>query len=257
MRPAIALVALAAVSALAWPVTATAAAGARTSRTSMCVRYQHLDVDGRYTVYNDTFGSPAQCLVNRDRWANFQVTVSKASTRGPETQAFPDIYYGCSRGWCSPGSTLPERVSALKSPEASWYNHAQAAGRWNAAFDVWFSRGRQTSGQPNGAELMIWLDAHSYRIPTTDHGRFVRIEGTWWYFDHWHPCRSGACWNYVRFWRSRSTWHVHNLQLAPFIKAAERAGLISRSWWLETISTGYELWRGGQGLATTRFSARG
>jgi hypothetical protein len=147
-------------------------------------------------------------------------------------------------------------VSALTAPEASWYNRDRAAGRWNTAFDVWFSRSRQTWGQPNGAELMIWLNEREFQIPTYDEGRYVRIEGTWWYFDHWRPCWDGVCWNYVRFWRLRSTWHVRHLWLNPFIRTVERAGLISRSWWLETIAAGYELWWGGRGLATTWFWAR-
>jgi hypothetical protein len=254
------LVALATVAPLVWSASATASTGTstggRTFRIVMCAPHQHLIVDHRYFVRNEVFGSPGQCLINHNRWANFQVTVSKASTGGPESLAYPDIYYGCLRGLCSPGTTLPARVYALKSPEASWYTRDRASGRWNTAFDVWFSRKPQTAGQHNGTEMMIWLNESDFRIPTYDHGRYVRIEGARWYFDHWRTCQQGTCWNYVRFWRVPSTWHVRHLWLNPFIKTAERAHLINRSWWLEAIAAGYELWRGGQGLTTTWFSTR-
>jgi Glycosyl hydrolase family 12 len=266
MRPAAwrsrlaARVALAVVLALAWPAAGTAgpaaASNGPSSAISLCTPHQHLDVDARYALYNDVFGSRKQCLVNTNRWANFRVSTSDAASKNQEPQAFPDIFYGCSRGWCSPGTTLPARVSALSHPQANWYSDDRAGGVWDAALDLWFPRTRQTSGQPNGAELMIWLNDRGSAIPTYDHGRYVRIDGASWYFDHWRTCLSGTCWNYVRFWRVHPASHVRGLSLNPFIATAERSGLIERSWWLETISAGYELWRGGRGLATTWFSAR-
>jgi hypothetical protein len=66
----------------------------------------------------------------------------------------------------------------------------------------------------------------------------------------------GTCWNYVRFWRVHPSSHVRRLPLKPFISAAGRDGLIRRSWWLESIAAGYELWRHGAGLTTTWFWAR-
>jgi endoglucanase len=256
--------ALAVVLALAWPAAGAtgpaaasiAASDGASSTVSLCKTYQHLNVGGRYALYNDTFGSRKQCLVNRNGWSNFRVSASDAASKNQEPQAFPDIFYGCSRGWCSPGSSLPERVSALDHPQASWYSDDGAGGLWDSIFDLWFPKTRQTNGQPNGAELMIWVNDRGYQIPTYDHGQYVRIDGTSWYFDHWRPCLKGTCWNYVRFWRVHRTSHVHRLSLNPFIQTAERSGLIERSWWLETISAGYELWRGGRGLDTTWFSAR-
>jgi hypothetical protein len=36
--------------------------------------------------------------------------------------------------------------------------------------------------------------------------------------------------------------------------AAERRGLMKRSWWLTSVEAGFEIWRGGVGLSTTQFS---
>jgi hypothetical protein len=252
-------VALAVVLAAAWPAadaTGPATASAGTSSVSLCTPRQHLNVGAGYALYNDVFGSRKQCLVNRNGWANFRVSASDAASKNSEPVAFPDIFYGCSRGWCSPGSALPARVSALSHPQANWYSDDRADGVWDAALDLWFPRTRQTDGQPNGAELMIWLNERGSEIPTYDHGRYVQIDGASWYFDHWRTCLSGTCWNYVRFWRVHRVSRARGLSLNPFIDTAEHSGLIERSWWLETISAGYELWQGGRGLDTTWFSAR-
>jgi hypothetical protein len=49
---------------------------------------------------------------------------------------------------------------------------------------------------------------------------------------------------------------VRNLNLRAILQDAARRHLISRSWYLQGILAGNEIWRGGQGLATTRFSAQ-
>jgi hypothetical protein len=49
---------------------------------------------------------------------------------------------------------------------------------------------------------------------------------------------------------------VRNLNLKAILLDAMRRHLISRSWYLQGVLAGNEIWRGGQGLATTRFSAR-
>jgi hypothetical protein len=266
MRRAIALLVIVlAGGLLAQPTVASASAGRpaltvqETGNSRLCQRYQHLDVsdgDGPgYTIYNDMFGSSGQCLVNQGGGTNFRVTASDAFSRKAQPVGFPDIFYGCSRGTCSPGTALPRRVSALRDPQVSWYSTDRASGQWNAAFDIWFGRRRQVSGQPDGAELMIWLDERGAAVPTYDGGKYRREDGATWYLDHWRTCLDRTCWNYVRFWRVRRTTHVTRLALGPLIDAAERSGLIKRSWWLESIAAGYELWQHGAGLATTWFSA--
>jgi hypothetical protein len=46
---------------------------------------------------------------------------------------------------------------------------------------------------------------------------------------------------------------INKQNLKKFIAIAIRRGLIRRSWWLENIEAGFEVWRGGVGLASTRF----
>jgi hypothetical protein len=96
---------------------------------------------------------------------NFTVARSSARSTGIEPVACPFILRGCSWGTCSPRSGLPRRVSALGRPAVTWTTSLHADGRRNAAFDVWFGKHAMTTGQANGAELMIWLRARGITVP--------------------------------------------------------------------------------------------
>jgi hypothetical protein len=99
---------------------------------------------------------------------------------------------------CSPGSSLPARVFALRNPAMTWRTSHNAAGRWNAAADLWFARQQMTTGQADGAELMIWLSSRGLPLASR---RVVRIDNASWYLAHWVPRRNGASWNYIQFRR--------------------------------------------------------
>jgi Glycosyl hydrolase family 12 len=170
-------------------------------------------------------------------------------------KAFPDIYRGCSWGVCSASSNLPRRVSALNAPIATWYTSENAAGTWNAAFDIWFTKSEETTGQANGAELMIWLNTHNYGRPRAGTPTVWVGHHKYWMV-HWVPCHNGACWNYIQFRRVHPTWGVKRLRIGPFISRAERHGLIRSWWWMENIEAGFEIWSGGTGLATKWFWAK-
>ena len=47
---------------------------------------------------------------------------------------------------------------------------------------------------------------------------------------------------------------MRNLNLRAVLLDAAQRHLISRSWYLQGVLAGNEIWRGGQGLATTRYS---
>lgn len=234
-------------------IAATPPAGVHRT-TVLCKPYQHITTIGgkgsRFVVRNDNFGGKDECLSNQNGWANFKVRISKAGARGVESLAYPDIFRGCSWGVCSPGSGMPVRVSRLKALNTSWYTSLHASGRWAAAYDIWFDRTRKLSGKNDGAELMLWINTRSFgdasRAPV------VRIDHTRWYVLHW-VVRRGRTWNYIQFRRVRPANHVHRLALRPFIQLCKRYGWIGRSWWLTAVEAGFEIWRGGAGLATTRF----
>jgi hypothetical protein len=236
---------------------AGAAAPAAGPVTTICQEHHYRLVTGasgrRYAVENGNFGGRPECITNTGLRPNFTVTRSGADSRGPEVDAYPFALYGCSWKLCTPGAALPARVSRVARASASWSIRTAARGRWNAAFDVWFGRHRSAiDGQARGAELMIWLNARDYpAVPS----RVIRVDGRGWYVYHWVTSHDGAHWNYVQLRAVRPVTSVRELALMPVIRRVEKMGLIRRSWWLLNIESGFEIWQGGVGLATTSFSA--
>lgn len=205
-----------------------------------------------FIIRNDNFGGRPECL-SVGSGPNFLVSRQSVRYRHREPVAFPDVFMGCAWGVCTAGSQLPARVSALRDAATSWHTSLHATGTWNAAYDIWFSKRDVTTSQADGAELMIWLSTRGMGAPRA---RILRIGRTRWYLFHWIASHNGASWNYIQFRRVRPVAGVTDLKLAPFIGAAERLGWISPSWWLLNIEAGFEVWNGGQGLATTSFWAR-
>lgn len=252
---------LAAVAVTVPAQAAAAAAGtAPPGRASiLCRQYQHLAVataqGTHFLVKNDNYGGQQECLAVRGTSPNFTVTRSQLPTWHAKPQAYPFIMRGCSWGTCStPDSNLPKQVSALHRPVATWYTTQVASGEWDAAFDTWFGTQPMTTGQADGAEMMIWLGARD--IPVPPHTKIVHVRHVRWYLLHWRPCNAGTCWNYIQFRRVWPVLRARKLHLLPFIHRAEKRGWIQPSWWLENIEAGFELWRGGAGLATNWFWAR-
>ena len=214
----------------------------------------------RYWVQDDRFGADTrQCLALTPHGrAAFTVSVSGADNPGNTAEAFPYIQYGCYWGWCTPGSALPLRVGALRSATSTWYTREHARGIWNAGYDLWLNSTRLARGHANRAEVMIWLNATTrhYRIRGPAGTRQVTVAGRRFYLTHWHTgtgtIRGG--WEYVQYRLAGAPGRVRNLNLRAVLLDAARRHLISRSWYLQGVLAGNEIWRGGQGLATTRYS---
>jgi len=208
---------------------------------------------GRYIVRNDNFAGRTECLSNSGLRPNFTVARSAANSRGSESDAYPDVFYGCSWGLCTRGSVLPARLTRVREARASSSIDDRAGGRWSTAFDIWF--GRHRSGfraQATGAELMIWLDAHDFPAPpgprfTVDHRR--------WYLYHWVGKLGGRQWNYIQVRAVHPVTRVDQLELLPIIDHLVGMGLIRRHWWMLNVESGFEIWSGGTGLAMKSFSA--
>jgi cellulose 1,4-beta-cellobiosidase len=225
----------------------------------LCAQYWHRVMDRRYLIRNDNFAGLPECLATRQRGPGFTVTRTASPPAG-KVIAFPSVYLGCAWGACSPRSGFPVRASRLRRAVTSWrIRTAGAAGTWNAAYDLWFFRHRNVSGQATGAELMIWL-GHRHVSRVLPGSPVLEIDGARWYLMRWTASRvtggRRVRWAYVQFRRVRQANHVTGLRLWPFIRAAGRLRLVHRAWWLSAIAAGFEIWSGGRGLATERFRAR-
>lgn len=231
---------------------------ARVTHTNvLCKPYQHIKTRSKkgpqYIIRNDNFGHKRECLKNRGNGPNFMVTRSGATVRHAEPVAYPNIFYGCSWGICTAHSGLPRRIGEVRSLVTSWSIRRHVSGTWGAGYDIWFDRGRRTTGQSKGAELMIWLDSRGFPpnrwpIVVVDHVRY--------HLAHWMTGSHGKRWNYIQFRRVHSAAHVTNIKVESFIRVAEHYGYIKPHWWLTSVEAGFEIWKGGVGLGTKSFSVR-
>ena len=242
-----ALTVLAAVLAVALPRLAPTARAADRCGATDAVGV----AGGRYIVQNNLWGASTPQCMSVDG-TSFSVTSSghhNATNGAPAS--YPSVYRGCHWGTCSSGSGLPLRVGGITSATSSWSTTQPAAGAYDVAYDIWFNTQPTTGGQPDGAELMIWLNSRGGVQPAGSvvAGNVPLAGATWnvWF--------SRPGWNYVAFVRTSGTTAVRGLDLRAFMADAVRRGYLQTAWYLLDVEAGFEIWQGGNGLATNSFSA--
>jgi hypothetical protein len=147
--------------------------------------------------------------------------------------------------------TFPVQEKDDGAPESSVSVHVINSGVYNAAYDMWFSTYKQTEGQDNAAEVMIWLDCRHNCIGSDS--PIVRIEGVRFYKDSWLTYHNGVHWRYTAFVAVTHRSSFKNLWLNPFYAAAG----VNPNWYLTSIDFGFELVDGGQGLSVKNYSLTG
>ena len=224
--------------------------------TTLCHSQTHPVSGGAYTVMNNEWHSDADQCITTDGTASFTVANSSIanSTHGAPG-GYPLIYKGCHWGACTPGSGLPIRVSSIRAGTVitSW-STTQPGGssHYNVTYDIWFNRAPTTNGQPDGAELMIWLNRHGTLHPAGPRvASDVSIGGR-----SYHVYLRQRGWNTITFLMTTGTTSVRHLDLQPLVTYAVSQGYIQDSWYLISVESGFELWRGGAGLATDSFSVK-
>lgn len=231
------------------------ASGSQAGGAALC-NSQRLAVDGGvYTVQNNEWGSGAAECVAVGGSTGFTVTrsaIAKSASGAPG--AYPSIYRGCHWGACTPGSGLPVPVSRLLSPgtvTTTWATAQPGTGAYDVAYDIWFNGapGTGTSGQPDGAELMIWLNHNGPVRPFGSKVSMAAIGGR--PYDVWFGKQT---WNTISYSMVTGTTSVRDLDIGQFAADALRRGYIHKSWYLVDVEAGFELWQGGAGLATDSFA---
>ena len=237
----------------------TAATGAHANDIRLC-QYQVASVSGgRYTVQNNEWGSPAPECVTTDGRAEFRVASSAISNPTDGAPGgYPSIFAGCHWGDCTTGGLAEEplRLADLAADivTSSWYttDPGGTSNAYNVAYDIWINRTPATSGAPNGTELMVWINHHG---PVQPAGSVVaagvRIGGN--RYDVWYNPGSGTG-DGVSYEMISPHAGVTNLDIGTLISDAELRGYTDPSWYLIAIEAGFEIWRGGAGLATRYFS---
>ncbi len=239
--------------AVSLPAASSRAAAAT---TTLCNSRTAPAGGGAYTIGNNEWGSGAPECITTDGSTGFTVANSSiANAADGAPGGYPAIYRGCHWGACTPGSGLPVQVSDIRpgTVTTSW-STSQPGGSsdYDVAYDIWFNQTPTTSGQPNGTELMIWLNHHGPVQPFGSQvARNVSIGGR--SYNAWYGKQA---WNTVSYTMTSGTTSVSNLDLQPLIADAVSRGYISTSWHLIDVEAGFELWQGGAGLATKSFSVK-
>jgi hypothetical protein len=232
------------------------AACAEAAPATLCDSQTAPVAGGAYAIGNNEWGSSApECITTGPGTAFTVVHSSIANATDGPPGGYPSIYKGCHWGACTQDSGFPVQASAIQAGLAvstSWRT-TQPGGSsvYNAAYDIWFNRTPAASGKPNGAELMIWLNqlgpvhpAGSLAVSdVTLGGRSYNV---------WLGGRRGR--KTISYTMISPATSVSRLNLQPLVADAVRRGWIEDGWYLTDVEAGFEIWQGGEGLATTSFS---
>ncbi|MDX6417787.1 MAG: hypothetical protein QOG28_2407 [Trebonia sp.] len=232
--------------------------GAQAATTSLCQEQTASVSGGTYIVQNNEFDSSASECLSTDGNADFTVANSSiANATNGEPGAYPSIYQGCHWGNCSSGglTSSPVQVSSLTAGKVSTsWSTTQPGGSGNAydvAYDIWVNQTPTTSGQPNGTEIMVWLNHNGSVQPFgSEVASNVSLGGHT--YNIWYGTQSS--WDTVTYDMTSGSTSVSNLDVGTLAQDSVSRGYTKSSWYLIDIEAGFELWQGGAGLATNSFS---
>lgn len=235
-------------------------------QTLLSDQYASIGVkNSEYVVQNNRYGANTAQIISVDvSQGSFQIVSSghNNATNGVPG-GYPSIFKGCHWVNCSTfGNNLPIKISDLYSVPLVWNTSTTCGttvctGTWNTALDIWFNKTRSTSGQPDGAELMVWLSYQGNISPKGINRGTTSIAGVDW--DVWTGTGSETngdktvTWQIISYVRTSQTSSV-NFDAKAFIDHAVNIGSISREWYLIDLEAGFEIWSGGEGLLSNAFS---
>ncbi|GAB3891093.1 hypothetical protein GCM10029964_063700 [Kibdelosporangium lantanae] len=231
-------------------VTSAVAAPAAFADTSTCAPTGTISA-GEYIIQNNEWNSTAQQCVtytSGTAWSLSTANFNLPTNGAPAT--YPSIFKGCHWGQCTPNSGLPIQVSKLGSAVSSWSTVQPSSGAYDVAYDLWFNSSPTTTGQPDGTEIMIWLNSRGGVQPFGSQNGNANIAGHNWTV--WTGQQSG--WKIISYVLNPGATSVSNLDVKAMISDSVSRGSLNPAHYLLDAEAGFEVWQGGQGLATTSFS---
>jgi len=218
---------------------------------STCSTTGTISIDGgEYIFQNNEWNSTLeQCAtVSGVGFALTAADFNLPTNGAPAT--YPSIFRGCHWGDCTSSNPFPIQESNIASASTS-VTITQPSGYNNdAAYDIWFNQTSTTSGQPNGTEVMIWINHQGSPQPFGSEVATATIDGA--SYEVWTGRQTS--WNIVSYVAVSPVTSVSNLNLLPFFSDAVSRGSLETSWWLIDVEYGFEVWDGGQGLGISGYS---
>lgn len=206
----------------------------------------------------DSWGGANTCLyvpgTTSDFMGAFAVQSQSASPNG-SVLGFPSTEIGCASGYCTPGSGLPALVSANPDPAIYWdYDTADvvAGSKYDALIDSWFSAACSGASPQMNAVVGVYTDGYpsypSIGVPAY-YGPTVSIDGLDWYTAHFLDGSTYAT-QFVLTTPSAVGAHLTLGDFYQWVQANLSSSYMPSGDCLQSVSTGFEIWNGGQGLAT-------
>ena len=241
---------------------------------TICNQYDTVDINAKtyvvqnnmWNVRNDVNGWK-NCMTVDEETGAFAITEANHGMPTDGAPAgYPSIFKGCHWGNCTDNSGMPVRVSAISSATSDWEtaqpNNVTEDVAYNVAYDLWFNsspttkKGCGNDGTadcgPDKAELMIWLNRVGGVQPFGEKiAGGVSIAGTTW--DVWFG-KTESDLNTISYVRTTGVTRVSNLDLTSFMDDAWSRCYVLTNWYLISVEAGFEIWKGGAGLASDSFS---
>ena len=219
-----------------------------------------------YNIYTENGGKLSDTLQLTKEGAAFipAFKVLRASSGG---WIYPNIGAGAERGMRPPNTWYPVRIGYDGRNAGSIWLHdktiLQSGGSYNAGYDVWFEPSYDATGARQsygGAEIMIWNAAkrsgrYIHNGPGHYYGRFS-ADGMTWNVNGSRVGSGSHSWMRLYFVATRPL-SFFNGSFNPFMRHAGRMGYLKSSWYLTGLDYGFEIDRGGAGLAVTSHSVTG
>ncbi|WUN26482.1 hypothetical protein OG878_27840 [Streptomyces sp. NBC_00316] len=248
------LAATAAALLLAAASMLTGASSAAADPVTDCTAWGTTELQGGQYIYqqNEWNSTARQCVgvdPETGAWSVTESSFALPTNGAPAT--YPSSYKGCHWGACTTDSGLPLRVDALGSARTSWSTTQVASGAYNVSMDLWFNSTPVTDDQPDGTEVMIWMNHRGGVQPIGSRTGTVQLDGKAW--DVWTgPGASG--WKVISYVLQQGATEFADLDVMGLIDDAVTRGQINPAHYLIDAEAGFEIWQGGQGLGTKSFS---
>lgn len=217
-------------------------------QSTLCGKYEAIQSDnGLYTVNNNIWGSDAAQCIDYYGGAGFVVAKSDLSNEN-DVASYPFLGAGCHWGNCSDeGYGLPIPANEICSAPVHYkVNSFRPWGKYNVMIEGWLlPQGRTTDdGYAGGCEILIGLDYVGGMGPCgNSYGTFMGYEMYW--------C-DWAGWNFVQFVKTGQS--VADIDFKDFLNKSIEMGWCGADWNLHNMQAGFEIMKGGTGLATEEFT---
>ncbi|HZP54786.1 cellulose binding domain-containing protein [Actinocrinis sp.] len=228
----------------------TAAAPAAQAATTTCSGTGTIAAGDYMIQANEWNSSAQQCITytGGTAWNVSTANFNLGTNGAPAT--YPSIFKGCHWGLCTGNSGMPIQMSKLGSATSSWSTTQPSSGAYDVSYDIWFNSTPTTSGQPDGTEVMIWINSRGGVQPFGSQTGSANIAGMNW--NVWTGRQTS--WNIISYVLNPGATSVSNLDLKAMFNDAVARGSINPNHYLIDVEAGFEIWQGGQGLGTNSFS---